>query len=69
MIYFLGAGLSPVLQTSANFKHYYFETEHQTVLEIVDKMNHILDLRSSSSRKEYLTSMEKKYRRKYLMLK
>ncbi|CAH0559047.1 unnamed protein product [Brassicogethes aeneus] len=56
---------SPVLQTSASFKHYEFETDNSTALDIVQKINSILELRSSSSRKEYIAAKERKnYKRK-----
>lgn len=56
---------SPSLQTSASFKHYDFEADHSTTEEIVQKINLILELRSSNSRKEYLASKERKqYKRR-----
>ncbi|KAK9871200.1 hypothetical protein WA026_011481 [Henosepilachna vigintioctopunctata] len=56
--------LSP-LQASASFKHFDFEAEHNIAEEIVDKINLILDLRSSHSRKEYLAARERNlYKRK-----
>lgn len=56
---------SPPLQSSASFKHYDFEADHCTAEEVVQKINLILDLRSSASRKEYLAAKERKqYRRK-----
>lgn len=61
----LSASLSPTLQSSASFKHYDFEADHNTAEEIVQKINLILVLRSSTSRKEYLAAKERKqYRRK-----
>lgn len=53
-----------MLQTSASFKHYDFETDQNTADEIVQKINLILELRSSASRKEYLTAREKKTNRR-----
>lgn len=48
-----------------NFKHYDFEADHKIAEEIVQKINLILELRSSICRKEYLALQEKKlYRRK-----
>ncbi|KAF5279531.1 hypothetical protein FQR65_LT03353 [Abscondita terminalis] len=55
---------SPTLQTSTSFKHYDFEADHNTAEEIVQKINLILELRSSGSRKEYLASRERKQRRR-----
>ncbi|KAK5649002.1 hypothetical protein RI129_003894 [Pyrocoelia pectoralis] len=55
---------SPILQTSTSFKHYDFEADHNTAEEIVQKINLILELRSSGSRKEYLASKERKQRRR-----
>ncbi|KAK4881156.1 hypothetical protein RN001_004475 [Aquatica leii] len=57
---------SPTLQTSTSFKHYDFEADHNTAEEIVQKINLILELRSSGSRKEYLASRERKQKRKTL---
>ncbi|XP_044762267.1 stress-activated map kinase-interacting protein 1 isoform X2 [Coccinella septempunctata] len=59
-----GSHSSP-LQTSASFKHFDFEADHTTAEEIVEKINLILDLRSSQSRKEYVAARERKqYKRK-----
>lgn len=54
------------LQTSASFKHYEFETDPKTAHEIVEKINNILEVRSSTSRREYLSS---KYKKKLLSSK
>lgn len=59
-----GTSHSPMLQTSASFKHYDFEADQITAHEIVQKINLILELRSSASRKEYLTARDKKVNRK-----
>ncbi|KAF5299340.1 hypothetical protein FQA39_LY02513 [Lamprigera yunnana] len=56
---------SPTLQTSTSFKHYDFEADHNTAEEIVQKINLILELRSSASRKEYIASRERKQRRNF----
>ncbi|KAJ9576464.1 hypothetical protein L9F63_006677 [Diploptera punctata] len=48
----------------ANYKHHDFEADQRTAEEIVQKINHILELRSSSRRKEYLALREKKSHRK-----
>lgn len=42
------------------FKHYDFECDFNTAEEIVQKVNLILELRSSSSRKEYLAHKDRK---------
>lgn len=55
---------SPSLQTSASFKHYDFEADHSVSEEIVQKINLILELRSSASRKEYLAVKERKQYKK-----
>lgn len=60
----IGSSHSPMLQTSASFKHYDFETDLCTAEEIVQKINLILELRSSTSRKEYLAAREKKSHRR-----
>lgn len=60
---------SPSLQTSASFKHYDFEADHSVAEEIVQKINLILELRSSASRKEYLAAKERKqYKKKNFSL-
>lgn len=51
-------------QSPPTFKHYSFETDLKTAQEIVDKMKNILEVRSSATRKEFLTYQEKKSRRK-----
>ena len=52
------------LRRSASFKNHDFEAESSTAEEIVRKINHILELRSSSSRKEYLAQRERKASRR-----
>uniref|UniRef100_A0A8D8YXE3 Stress-activated map kinase-interacting protein 1 n=2 Tax=Cacopsylla melanoneura TaxID=428564 RepID=A0A8D8YXE3_9HEMI len=48
-----------------NYKHYDFEVEYRVADEIVQKINHILDLRSNPKRKDYLAIREdKSHRRK-----
>lgn len=51
---------SSPLQSSASFKHYDFEAESNMADEIVKKVNNILEVRSSASRREYLATKEKK---------
>ncbi|XP_055540889.1 stress-activated map kinase-interacting protein 1 [Wyeomyia smithii] len=43
-------------QTSALFKHYDIETDPATAQEIVEKINNILEVRSSPVRREYIAS-------------
>lgn len=50
--------------SSPTFKHYSFETDLRTAQEIVEKIKNILEVRSSVTRKEFLTYQEKKTRRK-----
>ncbi|XP_066147220.1 stress-activated map kinase-interacting protein 1 [Euwallacea fornicatus] len=53
--------LSSPLQTSPSFKHYDFEAEKEIAEEIVQKINFILNLRSSHSRREYLAAKERRH--------
>lgn len=46
------------------FKHYSFETDLATAQEIVEKIKNILEVRSSATRKDFLSYQEKKTRRK-----
>lgn len=48
----------------SSYKHHDFEADHRTAEEIVQKINHILELRSSVRRKEYLALRERKSHRK-----
>lgn len=50
--------------TEISFKHHDFECDQKTALGVVQKLNHILELRCSSRRKEYLTVREKKSHKK-----
>lgn len=52
------------LHQSASFKNHDFETDSMTAEEIVRKINHILELHSSTSRKEYLAQKERKAARR-----
>ncbi|XP_043500457.1 target of rapamycin complex 2 subunit MAPKAP1 [Polistes fuscatus] len=52
------------LHQSASFKNHDFEAYSVTAEEIVKKINHILELRSSISRKEYLAQKERKAARR-----
>lgn len=66
---------SPATETSQNslnsellswsdFKHHDFESQHQIAEEVVQKVNHILDSRCSSRRKEYLNLRARRSHRK-----
>ncbi|CAK9812891.1 Stress-activated map kinase-interacting protein 1 [Anthophora quadrimaculata] len=52
------------LHQSASFKNHEFEADSITAEEIVTKINHILELHSSTSRKEYLSQKERKAARR-----
>ncbi|KAF7400602.1 stress-activated map kinase-interacting protein 1 [Vespula maculifrons] len=52
------------LHQSASFKNHDFEADSMTAEEIVRKINHILELHSSTSRKEYLAQKERKAARR-----
>ncbi|KAG7197866.1 hypothetical protein KM043_001677 [Ampulex compressa] len=52
------------LHQSASFKNHDFEADTITAEEIVKKINHILELRSSVPRKEYLSQRERKAARR-----
>ncbi|XP_043275029.1 stress-activated map kinase-interacting protein 1 [Venturia canescens] len=55
---------SQALHQSASFKNHDFEADYATADEIVRKINHILELRSSNSRKEFLAHRERKAARR-----
>jgi len=57
-------GQSHLLHQSASFKNHDFEADSLTAEEIVRKINHILELHSSQSRKEYLAQKERKAARR-----
>lgn len=62
---FLGSSAhTHFLHQSASFKNHDFEADSTTADEIVRKINHILELRSSTSRKEYLSQKERKAARR-----
>lgn len=54
----------PELSSWNDFKHHDFESEQSVSEEIVQKVNHILDLRCSIRRKEYLAMREQKSHRR-----
>lgn len=44
----------------SSFKNYDFETDPNTAQEIIEKINNILDVRSSATRRDFLASKEKR---------
>lgn len=54
----------PELLSWNDFKHHDFESEQRIGEEIVQKINHILDLRCSIRRKEYRSMRERKSHRR-----
>ena len=60
----VSAGQMHALHQSASFKNHEFEADSITAEEIVRKINHILELHSSTSRKEYLSQKERKAARR-----
>lgn len=59
-----GSSSYPELLSWSNFKHHDLECDQRTAEEIVQKVNHILDLRCSIRRKEYLSMRERKSHRR-----
>lgn len=59
-----GQASSHTLRQSASFKNHEFEADTLVADEIVRKINHILELHSSTSRKDYLSQKEKKATRR-----
>ncbi|KZC13286.1 PREDICTED: stress-activated map kinase-interacting protein 1 [Dufourea novaeangliae] len=53
-----------ILASSGQFKNHEFEADSITAEEIVRKINHILELHNSTSRKEYLSQKERKAARR-----
>ncbi|XP_076232253.1 SAPK-interacting protein 1 [Calliopsis andreniformis] len=60
----LVSGHMQSLHQSASFKNHEFEADSITAEEIVRKINHILELHTSTSRKEYLSQKERKAARR-----
>nr|XP_034182069.1 target of rapamycin complex 2 subunit MAPKAP1 [Osmia lignaria] len=60
----LSSGQMHSLHQSASFKNHEFEADSITAEEIVRKINHILELHTSTSRKEYLSQKERKAARR-----
>lgn len=60
----VSSGQMQSLHQSASFKNHEFEADSITAEEIVRKINHILELHSSTSRKEYLSQKERKAARR-----
>ena len=61
---FLSSSTASGSSSSGTFKHHDFESDQRTADEIVQKVNHILDLRSSQRRREYLALRERKSHRR-----
>ncbi|XP_076626457.1 SAPK-interacting protein 1 isoform X1 [Colletes latitarsis] len=53
-----------LVSSGGQFKNHEFEADSLTAEEIVTKINHILELHSSTSRKEYLSQKERKATRR-----
>lgn len=49
---------------TGTFKSYDFEADHKTASEIVQKVNHILELRPSTRRKDYIAMRDRKSHRR-----
>lgn len=60
----VSSGQMQSLHQSASFKNHEFEADSMTAEEIVRKINHILELHNSTSRKEYLSQKERKATRR-----
>ena len=50
--------------TEHNYKHHDFEAEVSVAMEIVQKLKNILELRLSPARKEFITSQDRKLRKR-----
>lgn len=55
-----GMETSSPLQASATFKHYDFEADADKATEIIEKINNILEISASTSRREYLAMKERR---------
>lgn len=55
-----GQETSSPLQASATFKHYDFEADSIMATEIIEKVNNILEISASTSRREYLAMKERR---------
>ncbi|XP_055380351.1 stress-activated map kinase-interacting protein 1 [Condylostylus longicornis] len=53
----------PSISSSSSFKYYDFETDQITAQQILNKMNFILEVRSTATRKEFLAYREKRKER------
>ncbi|CAL7947967.1 unnamed protein product [Xylocopa violacea] len=60
----VSSGQVQSLHQAASFKNHEFEADSMTAEEIVRKINHILELHNSTSRKEYLSQKERKAARR-----
>lgn len=67
MVYYRSPSPSPEHSSgthSLNFKHHDFEATESVSRAVVQQMNHILELRTSARRKEYLALRERKSHRR-----
>ncbi len=53
------------MNPSHEFKHHDFECETGMCKEVVNKINNILEMRSSHVRKDYITHREKKLQKRH----
>lgn len=64
-VYLSASSFPATLHSSTSFKNYDFECDSGTAQDIVQKIKLVLDLRSSTSRKEYIAAKEKRnYKRR-----
>lgn len=45
----------PIIDPNSSFRHYEFSVQPVLAAEIVEKINNIIEVRSSSNRREYLS--------------
>ena len=56
-----------VYQTGHDFRHHDFECDTLRAREIVQKVNNILEMRSSPVRKDYIAHREKKLSKRHTL--
>lgn len=61
---FIAASSSLQYPNSTSYKNYDFESNHVTANDLVQKVKLILELKTSSTRVEYLATKEKKLQKK-----
>ncbi|KAE8742580.1 hypothetical protein FOCC_FOCC011874 [Frankliniella occidentalis] len=68
MVYYRSSSPSPELSSatphSMNFKHHDFEAAESVARAVVQQINHVLELRTSARRKEYLALKERRSHRR-----